>query len=182
MKWEKDGGDAATQQILRHWREAVPNDRIAHLIRDAARGVTRALQIRLADHHVTFGHWVYLRVLWEHDGLTQRELSERAGLMESTTHTALLRMEQAGYVQRRTQGDNKRRQHVFLTRQGKALKKKLVPLAESVNEIAMSGISDRDIGVTRRSLLRMIENLATDEIREAERGKLVPSTRALRNG
>ena len=31
-----------TSAILRHWREAVPNDRLAHLVRDAARGLTRA--------------------------------------------------------------------------------------------------------------------------------------------
>ena len=64
---------------LRHWREAVPDDRFAHLIKDAMRGLNRALQMRLADHAVSYGHWTFLRILWEHEGITQRELSERAG-------------------------------------------------------------------------------------------------------
>ena len=78
--------------ILRHWREAVPDDRFAHLVKDAGRGLTRALQMRLTEHSVSFGHWTFLRILWVEDGLTQRELSERAGLMEPTTFSALKAM------------------------------------------------------------------------------------------
>ena len=32
-----------TPEILRHWREAVPNDRLAHLVKDAARGLSDLL-------------------------------------------------------------------------------------------------------------------------------------------
>ena len=46
-----------TQSILRHWREAVPDDRLAHLVKDATRALVRALQMRLAAHAVSFGHW-----------------------------------------------------------------------------------------------------------------------------
>ena len=88
----------STQAILRHWREAVPNDRLAHLVRDAAKGLTRALQARLAEHGVSFGQWAFLRILWETDGLTQSELSEQAGVMEPTTFAALKAMEKLGYI------------------------------------------------------------------------------------
>ena len=74
-----------TKSLLKHWREAVPNDRLAHLVRDAGRALVRSLSVRLAEHQVSFGHWSFLRVLWAGDGLTQRELSERAGVMEPTT-------------------------------------------------------------------------------------------------
>ena len=30
--------------ILRHWRDAVPDDRLAHLIRDVARALERSLR------------------------------------------------------------------------------------------------------------------------------------------
>src|SRR5437868_5234024 len=93
--------DEGTDAILRHWREAVANDRLAHLVKDATRGLVRALQMRLAEHDVSFGHWVFLRILWEHDGLTQRELSTQAGLMEPTTFSALQTMEKLDYVVRR---------------------------------------------------------------------------------
>lgn len=171
--------DPATEAILQHWRESVPNDRIAHLIRDAARGVTRGLQLRLARFNVSFGHWVFLRILWEEDGLSQRELSDRAGLMESTTHTALRRMEDVGYIVRRNKPGNLRKQHVYLTTQGRALKKKLVPLAEAVNEVATTGLDPADVAITRKTMLAMIVNLAKDEASAAAQGEGMPSTRSM---
>jgi DNA-binding MarR family transcriptional regulator len=107
-----------TNAILRHWREAVPNDRLAHLVRDAAKGLMRALHMRLAEHDVSFGHWTFLRILWEQDGLTQRELSERAGVMEPTTFAALKALEKGGYIRREQLPDNKKSVFIHLTRKG----------------------------------------------------------------
>ena len=114
-----------TQNILHHWREAVPNDRLAHLIRDTERAFRRALQLRLAAHEVSFGHWAFLRILWERDGLTQKALSEQAGVMEPTTFAAMRAMEERGYIERRQLPGNRKNVHVYLTRSGRALKKKI---------------------------------------------------------
>jgi DNA-binding MarR family transcriptional regulator len=109
-----------TQQLLRHWQEAVPDDRLAHLVRDTARAYTRALQARLAQHQVPFGHWAFLRILWHSDGLTQRELSVLAGVMEPTTFSAMKAMEALGYIERRQAPENKKNMYVYLTPQGRA--------------------------------------------------------------
>jgi len=159
-----------TREILRHWREAVPEDRLAHLVKDASRSFVRALQLRLVEHEVSPGHWQFLRILWEHDGLTQRELSEQAGVMEPTTFSALKGMEQAGYVERRQMPENRKNVYVFLTAKGRALKDKLVPLAEDVNRVAVAGIAPADIALVRRVLLELIENLAREEPEPGGRG------------
>jgi DNA-binding MarR family transcriptional regulator len=162
------------ESILRHWREAVPNDRLAHLVKDATRALVRGLSIRLAEHGVSFGHWTFLRILWEGDGLTQRELSEHAGVMEPTTFSALKAMERLGLATRRRVGDDRKKIFVFLTPKGRLLKTRLVPLAEEVNAVAMRGVKAADIAVTRAVLLALIENLARDE-----QDKRMPSTREL---
>lgn len=168
-----------TQNILYHWREAVPNDRLAHLIRDASRAFHRALQVRLAQHGVPFGHWTFLRILWEADGLTQKELSERAGVMEPTTFSAMKAMEALGYIERRQLPTNKKNMYVHLTVKGRSLKKLLVPMAEETNSVSIEGISGDDIKTTRRVLLAMIENLARDEaIQEAGSAKRKAPARA----
>jgi len=154
-----------TQLILRHWRDAVPDDRMAHLIKDATRALVKALQRRLAMHGVPFGHWTFLRILWETDGLTQRDLSRQAGVMEPTTFAALKAMEAHGYIVRRQLAGNRRKVHIFLTAKGKALKRALVPLAEEVNRMAVRGVRAADTIATRRTLLSVLENLATDEAR-----------------
>jgi MarR family transcriptional regulator, organic hydroperoxide resistance regulator len=153
----------STREILRHWREAVPDDRLAHLVKDASRAFVRALQVRLVQHGVAPGHWSFLRVLWEHDGLTQRELSAEAGVMEPTTFSALKGMESAGYIERRQLPRNRKNVHIFLTPHGRALKAKLVPLAEEVNRVAVAGLPAAEIATLRRVLLALIENLARDE-------------------
>lgn len=165
-----------TQTILRHWREAVPNDRLAHLVKDATRALLRALQMRLTGSGVPLGHWTFLRILWEKDGITQRELSELAGVMEPTTFSALKAMESLGCVTRRKLSGNKKKVFVFLTPYGRQLKGKLVPFAKEVNEIAVRKVKPSDVITTRRTLLAIIENLAEDEA--STRGR-IPSTHEL---
>jgi MarR family transcriptional regulator, organic hydroperoxide resistance regulator len=168
-----------TRQLLRHWQEAVPNDRLAHLVKDAARGLARALQMRLTEHSVSYGHWTFLRILWESEGLTQRQLSGEAGVMEPTTFSALNAMERLGYVVRWPSPKSRKEVHVYLTLKGRALKTKLVPLAEEVNAVALRDIDPRDIAATRRTLLALIANLAADETESLRLRRRIPSTREL---
>ena len=77
---DEEAGDAPP-----HWRGVVPDDRMAHLVKGVWRGLTRAFQTRLGEHSVSFGHWVFLRILWEKDGITQSELSQEAGLSAPTS-------------------------------------------------------------------------------------------------
>ena len=141
----------------------MPNDRLAHLIKDATRALVRALQLRLSEHGVPFGHWTFLRILWERDGLTQRELSDEAGVMEPTTFAAIRTMETLGYVERRQMPENRKNIYIHLTRKGRALKAKLVPLAEEVNNIAIRAVRQEDVAAARRVLIAMIENLAGED-------------------
>jgi MarR family transcriptional regulator, organic hydroperoxide resistance regulator len=168
----------ATEAILDHWREREPNDRLAHLVKDAMRALARALQTRLSKYKVSYGHWTFLRLLWEEEGLTQRALSERAGVQEPTTFAALKAMEKLGYVTRRQLPSSRKNVYVFLTPKGRALKRKLTPLAIAVNEVAVEGLKDEAMMATRRTLLAIIENLARDEAAHAGKRRIL-STREL---
>jgi hypothetical protein len=75
MKKPSRNGQAEAQSMLTHWQEAVPNDRLAHLVKDVTRAFIRALQARLTRHGVSFGHWTFLRVLgnrWTHTARADR--------------------------------------------------------------------------------------------------------------
>ena len=145
-------------------REAGPNERMAHLVKLAFRGLSRALQMRLRKHSILYGHWTLLRILWRVDGMTQRQLSEQAGVMEPTAFAALQAMEKLGYITRQKMPDNSKQVRIFLTSKGTALRALIVPAAEEVNRIALSGIAPADLAATRRTLLTVIENLCADEL------------------
>lgn len=154
-------------------------ERLARLIRLAARSFNRSLQMRLTGEGVTFGQWIFLRILWQSDGLSQRELADRANLTEPTTHTALLRMEEQGFIARRNVGSNKRRLHAFLTEKGWQLRDVLEPMAVETNEIALNGLREDEIATLRHALTTIIRNLDQDEKDGAARGLKVPPTRSL---
>jgi MarR family transcriptional regulator, organic hydroperoxide resistance regulator len=120
----------------------------------------RELQSRLALHGVSFGHWTFLRILWERDGLTQRELSDEAGVMEPSTYAAITAMEKLGYVRRIQVPQNRKNVYVHLTAKGRALRGKLVPLAVAVNKAAVRGVSRDDVAAARRTLMAVIANLS----------------------
>ena len=106
-----------------------------------------------------FGHWTFLRILWQHDGLTQRELSAEAGVTEPSTFAAIRAMEKQGYISRRQTAGNRKNVYVHLTAKGRALQRKLVPLAEEVNRRAIRGVTSGDVQTARRVLLSIIDNL-----------------------
>jgi DNA-binding MarR family transcriptional regulator len=82
-----------------------------------------------------------------------------AGVMEPTTFAALRAMEELGYIERRRMPENRKNVYVHLTAQGRALQKKLVPLAQDVNKVATRGVKPDDLATTRRVLLAMLDNL-----------------------
>ena len=110
-----------------------------------------------------FGHWTFLRILWERDGLTQRELSDEAGVMEPSTASALKAMAERGYITRRQVPGNRKNVYVHLTPKGHALEKKLVPLAKQVNAIAVRGVPRAQVEAARAALLAIISNLGGDK-------------------
>lgn len=133
---------------------------IAHLLRDAQRAMSRALAARIATYGVSIGQWYFLRALWEEDGLTQRELSHRVGMMEPTTVTALNGMEMRGLVERVRNPRDRRKMNIFLTDKGKSLRDKLMPFEDQVNDFAVVGLTDLETGALRNALRRIIQNLA----------------------
>ncbi len=136
-----------------------PNVSPGHLIRDAHRAMQRHLEDAIATVGVSRGQWYFLRVLWEGEGLTQRELSSRVGMMEPTTVVALNSMEKIGLIRRERNPQDRRKIHIYLTEKGSSLRETLLPLARGVNDLATEGIAEEDLEGFRRAINRMILNL-----------------------
>jgi len=132
---------------------------IGYLVRDVHRSLARALQSRIASHGVSMGQWFFLRALWDKDGLTQRELSQRVGMMEPTTVTALNGMERRGLVERVRNTHDRRKVNIFLTPKGRALRDVLLPCSIDVNSEATQGVAKAELTVAMDVLRRMAANL-----------------------
>src|ERR1700675_5050995 len=132
-----------------------PAESSGYLVRDAHRAFQWLLERRIAPYGVTRGQWYFLRVLWITDGLSQRELSARVGMMEPTTVIALRSMERSGLVRRVRGEDDRRKVLVFLTAKAKRLRDALLGVARRVTEEAEQGIAARDLATFRSVIAQM---------------------------
>lgn len=133
---------------------------VGHQVRQTHRALQRALEARIRPYGITLGMWCFLRVLWEEDGLNQRELSTRAGTAEPTTVTALHAMERRGLVVRVQNRDDRRKSNIFLTKPARELRNLLLPEARAVNRVATAGLPAAQIEALKRILTRLRANLA----------------------
>jgi len=136
-----------------------PMNSIGYLSRINFRAFSRALEKMTITHGVTAGQWRFLRVLWEEDNITQRELSDRVGIKEATTVRAVTRLVKGRFVTRNACASDKRKLRIVLTPKARRLRAKLMPMVLEVNERAIKGLSRDDIETTRRVLAQTYANL-----------------------
>jgi DNA-binding MarR family transcriptional regulator len=139
------------------------HESVGFVVREIWRLFARCLQPRIAREGVTIGMWFVLRMLWDEDGMTQRELGERVGINGPTMVTALNSMERAGLVKRVQNRTDRRKINVFLTERGRKLKNKLWPLAAEVLAIGLAGLSQGEIRSLNKMLAQIRLNLERDQ-------------------
>jgi MarR family transcriptional regulator, organic hydroperoxide resistance regulator len=136
---------------------------VGFVVREVWRLFARCLAPRIAREGVSIGMWFVLRMLWDEDGMTQRELGERVGINGPTMVSALNSMGRAGLVKRVQNRDDRRKINVFLTERGHKLKSKLWPMASEVLEIGMSGLSPAQVKSLNKMLSQVRMNLERDK-------------------
>ena len=139
--------------------EFPPAESSGYLVRDAHRAFQRLLEKRIAPYGVSRGQWYFLRVLWSEDGLSQRELYARVGMMEPTTVIALRSMEKAGLIRRVRSADDKLKAQVWLTAKAQRMRNELLSVARGITDQAEDGLRRDELAQFRRVIARMTANL-----------------------
>jgi MarR family transcriptional regulator, organic hydroperoxide resistance regulator len=124
-------------------------------------------QLRSVTYKEFLGHgleltpeqWIVLVQLWRKDGQSQSALSELTLRDRPTMSRILDTMEKGGLVERTLDEHDARSRLIRLTRAGKALQPKLVPVAKQLVARLEADIPERDLEITHRTLARMLENL-----------------------
>lgn len=144
----------------------LPPDRsFGHMIRDVNRVFQKELGRRIAPHGVTLGQWYALRVLWIQDGLTQAEISQRAGVAAPGIVAALRSLSKRGIVVRDRHPTDQRKNLIFLTKHGRQLENICLAEAMRINEIAKVGVTEAEMATCMRvlhSARRRMESVAAD--------------------
>jgi len=122
----------------------------------------RAYAYRVFAEHgveITPEQWMVLVRLWQHEPISQADLGDLT-LRDRPTMTRILDgMDTRGWITRGRDPSDARVRLVRLSAEGRALRKKLVPVAKAIVARAEAGIAAKDLVTTRETLRRIAANL-----------------------
>lgn len=122
----------------------------------------------LAEQEITplglyVGQEMVLFRLWEEDGLTLTQLTERLGVEPPTVTKMIERMSNAGLVEKHKDEHDARVSRVYLTEQSRALETHVKTAWSKLETITLKGLSDVELALLRRMLQQILENLTKAE-------------------
>lgn len=129
------------------------------LINVLANNAAKVLDTELKKHGLTIALWPTLMCLWEKEGVTQREIAQKAKVENSTTTRTLDKLENLGLVVRQTDPNSRRSFCIFLTDKGRALKEQLQPIAVGVNQEMLSVLERQERDEMIRILQKLVEQV-----------------------
>lgn len=132
-----------------------------YMINSLAREMNACLyrSFREKGFEITPQQWAVLNRLWEMEGLHQSKLAEKTTKNRHNMTMILKQLEIKGFVEKRSDTRDKRLQLIYLTKSGKALKEKLIPIATDVIEKLFRGVASQDMDVLSKVHKTMIKNL-----------------------
>ena len=134
-------------------------DRLAMQLRASYGLIRRAAQTRLADTDATVDHVVMMTLLAEEEGLTQKDLVERAFSDPSTVRAILVLLEQRGLVRREVCDEDARARRVYLTNDGRRQQKSLIRRSHIGDATRLEALfDDEELQLLRGFLQRIIDN------------------------
>jgi DNA-binding MarR family transcriptional regulator len=149
MKDQFSGGGIVVENALGFW---------IHRVYQASRNEMYRC-FREQGEEVTPEQWAVLIRLWERDARSQSDLSEATFRDRPTMSRIVDSMEARGLIERHAHDNDARVRVVRLTRRGKDLKKKLVPVVEQIVQRMVAGIEEGELLTTRNTLRRMFDNV-----------------------
>jgi DNA-binding MarR family transcriptional regulator len=122
----------------------------------AKRTAARFMQLMQIEG-IDIGHsgWIVLSRLWEEDGLSQQEISDRSGVAKPNISTYIDNLEKEDYVVRVDDPADRRNYKIYMTQKAKKLKEKCRSLAQQSNDDTMQKLTSSEKETLLKLLLKM---------------------------
>ena len=136
-------------------------DQLCFALYAASRAMTAAYAPLLEGLDLTYPQYLVLLVLWDHDGERVSHIGERLQLDSATLTPLLKRLEARGLVERRRSAADERVVEVFLTAEGKRLKRRAAEIPLRV--FAKSGLTGPELAALRATLQDLTRRLRAEQ-------------------
>ena len=107
-----------------------------------------------------------LYVLWEQEGISIQELSQKSGLANATLTSMLDRMERRQLVKRLPAPGDRRKTLIALTPKARVLEQKYRAVSERMNELIYQGFSAEEAAQLEAYLERVLDNVRRTEMQQ----------------
>ncbi|MGB9082804.1 MAG: MarR family transcriptional regulator [Desulfuromonadaceae bacterium] len=125
---------------------------IGFLLSKAYQHAWAILREEIEAYDLTPPQFALLCFLWQQDGLTQAELSEKGQIDRSTLGGLIDRLERNGLLERRQHPQDRRAYRIYLTEQGNNMESTLSACAERSLQRFTSGLDGDEVAELRRML------------------------------
>jgi len=109
---------------------------------------------------ITPEQWTILSRLFEEDGISQKELSEKTLKDQAALTRTLDRLEKRQLIKRKASSNDRRSFLVHLTDAGQIMRSEIGPIAEECHEMAVKGFTEEQVKVLKKLLRKTILNLS----------------------
>ena len=137
------------------------SDSLDFLIRDTRLVLTSYIAQRTAGNGIPIRLWFPLRVLYNNEAITQRELGRMLGYGDAHAGVIVAFMQRRGLIDRRQSAVDRRRIDLYLTPTGKAAARRSLRLMRAINDRIVAGFSPTEAAALKSLLSRARENLKT---------------------
>jgi DNA-binding MarR family transcriptional regulator len=135
------------------------DDFLPHLIARLAYQLNGDLIEKLRREGINITRWRILAVLSMGDGITIKEIIDRAMVQQSALSRALMRMEKENFVRRVLRPDDARCVEVYLTDKGRALFNSLNIVVRRREQRLLEGFSSAQVAAAFALIRRLSRNM-----------------------
>jgi DNA-binding MarR family transcriptional regulator len=140
-------------------------------LRETSRLLLATLKTHIETHGITLTQYFLLRQLWDEEGISQSELSDRLATTQPATVATVDSLEGRGLIKRVRGTDDRRVVRIFLTAKGRTMRTTLLRYAYDISSDALAGMTAAEIERLRTALARVRTNLEQrDDEAAGERG------------
>jgi len=119
------------------------------------------------EFNLSFSGFTVMWVIWVRGDQETAKLAKNAGIAKSTLTGILKTLEKHGYCKRIPHSSDARRVVVHITKAGEELMEKIFPKFHEIEDIAISGLTDKEFETTIDSFRTMLNTM--EDIRNRSR-------------
>lgn len=133
-------------------------EHIGTLIRNITANVNEYISNNISDYGIKQGQFEYFLLIYSHPGINQYELSRLKGVGKASVTKALKILENDGFVERKTNVEDKRNIKCFITEKGSSIVNDLMKIRKNTEADLFMNFTQEEKDMFQASLEKLYIN------------------------